>query len=1000
MKRKILALVLSSVLSLGAFPCYAEESVGFADVPLEHDAFEAVTYLTEQGIINGISKTEFAPDASLKREEFAKILSGAFKLTDTNGAPVFLDVPYGAWYGKYTALVGASGLMTGVSESEFGVGENLSRQDLAVILMRFADKNAITLNTDNTILYEDSEDVSDYAKDAVSTLSSAGVMTAENGSFYPLENATRADTAQAVYSLMTTQEEQEAAEDAELPDIRGAEKLIRVAPEPFDIDKLESFVMWTEDFEDTDYEVLEPNLFASTQGLTMEEGYNSKGSYWLENDTNGGYWQFFTSDLVPGDYITLRAKVKTEKITTTSATKGASLRIAIYNGDTNTWMAEGYPTADKIVKKDSDWTDISATMAVPMIMNADQPSQYKIMVSGWMSGATGKAWYDDFTFEKTLFKPMETVLMSPNYKGLVYGDGGIGDIRLKTYVLEMGGAYDLSNMHYRAEILDVDDNVLMTSESDTVTTEMEAFFSSDTLEMGGDYYLRSTLTDKTTGEEIQRQEWTIRKREKDYRPLFYVDEHGRAVYKGTPEITMRMYNTGGGGGNYEECLNAVKASLGNVDTIDETGFGRWDVYLKEGTDLAKNWAPVFELAEANNIRLRMSAGGFCFSDQVTSSDKKGFTAIQLLKRLKIQEDFVKDMPALEGYYMFDEQNTVMFGEDFKWENEALAACDMDHPTSNAIDDLRLERPGVNAKTSDILFVDEYPLNSEGDDIGKVYTRVANLRRLNPGRPIGLIAQAFRWANRGNRETPPTEQEFRNMLFQALCVGVCQLDAYAYHDLKVANPESYEEDYAGYMRVYGEIGKTLEPIYLSIEPAPYYDVRGEGEWLKTFSKRYNGKSYLFAVNRTYDGGYAKIYLDGVKTMTGMYSGKTYEADEDGWFAIDFEGIQTEVFIYDQADYKSPHAELKYFGFMNDKGEAVVTLGTDGDEPYIKVSECRKELDYSALISENAQLYLNGEAAENIGTVNIENQMAVTVKVVSEDGRFSSEKTYKIERSSAE
>lgn len=1001
MIKRILSLFFAFLMCLSTVSVLAAEEAAqteetplpFTDVAPEDEAYDAIKYLTEKKIINGISTTEFAPEGNLKREEFAKILSGAFNLTNTSGAPVFTDVPYSSWYGKYTALAAASGLMMGVSDSQFGVGQTLSRQDLAVTLKRFADANKIRLEAENTVLYADSAQVSDYAAEAVTTLSSTGIMTAEeNNCFEPAAEATRADTAVAVYNLMTLAEEQAAdEEEVELVDFPGAKKLVREGPEPFIVEEAPSIEILHEDFEDNDYGILDFAYQAPGITVETEGGIDNSGCLKMNDTPHNGYFRFISGELNPGDYLTVEYNLRASNAT--AAKKIGGVGFAVYNGDTGEWMAEtGNPIGLNNTVKETDWMSATSIVCIPTIENAPRPSSYRIHLVLQQNDKSADVWIDDVTLRKTIFSPMETVLMYPNYKGIIKGEGGKGDIRVRVFLMEQNGAYDLSTMNYTAEVVDENDKVYMATESSVVTDAMDVYFSSESLPMGGDYYVRSKLTDKETGELIQKSEWTIRKREKDFTTEYWVDEYNRLHLNGEPILQTRMYNTGGGAGNYEEAMNCVNSSAGhNLDVIAETGFG-W-------TSLQSNpnspWYEVFDEAAKHGIRWKCSVGSFRLDLGVINPSREGWTPTTLINAMYDHINFTKSLDNLSDYYMFDEENAVLYGEQFKYRNDIIAALDLDHPTNNAIDDMRLERPGVHAKTADICAIDNYPIfGLEDDDFKSFYTKLVAFRDSIPGRPYFIINQAFGWKSRGHlRET--TQQEFRNQVFHSLCGGVCALDAYAYHDLKVDWPDTWEESYEGYMEVYDEV-ETIAPIYLSIEPKPYYQVRGAGEWLTHMSRRYDGKSYIFAVNCERAEKTAKFHLDGVTEMTGMYSKKTYKADEDGWITVDFDAIGTELFVYEQAEYKSPECELKYFGLMNEDGEGIVMTNSTDETPVIRVPECKKTVTFASVYSENAQLYLNGQAVEKEGEFSIEGIDAITVKVESEDGRFKTERTYRLER----
>lgn len=219
-----------------------------------------------------------------------------------------------------------------------------------------------------------------------------------------------------------------------------------------------------------------------------------------------------------------------------------------------------------------------------------------------------------------------------------------------------------------------------------------------------------------------------------------------------------------------------------------------------------------------------------------------------------------------------------------------------------------------------------------------------------------------------------------------------IDSWAYRWTKEKpNPGStFEKDWTDIKEVLAEV-QNFEPIILSKLPAPYYEVENGGEWLNTMSKRYDGKSYLFTVNNQKQKNSAKIYLDGITEIKGLYSSKTYKADEDGMFNLNWNEYEVEVFEYAQEDYKSSHAELSRFGLVDS-----VIVDAEAKTPCFIISADKTEVEYSAKTSDYASLFINEQKAEKTGKLNLEGLSEIKVKVVSEDGRFETEKTYKIVR----
>lgn len=175
----------------------AENSV-FNDIGGYSWAKEAITALYSAGVISGYGDGRFAPGNSIKREEFVKIAVSAFFGDADEGVCDFYDVAEGEWYYKYIAVAASRGIISGMGDGLFGVGSNIARQDMAVILYRIAGDGLA--KPEEYTAFSDDEDIADYAKEAVYALRAAGVINGVSDTeFAPRKNATRAETAVMVY---------------------------------------------------------------------------------------------------------------------------------------------------------------------------------------------------------------------------------------------------------------------------------------------------------------------------------------------------------------------------------------------------------------------------------------------------------------------------------------------------------------------------------------------------------------------------------------------------------------------------------------------------------------------------------------------------------------------------------------------------------------------------------------------------------------------------------
>jgi len=180
--------------------------VVFSDIESVPWAKSEILALGEMGILSGVGNGIFNPDGPVTREQAAKIISVAFGFDGNNAGIKFEDADVNAWYYPYISSLYENGIISGISDTHFGVGQGITRQDLAVILYRTMLNKGYNVNTVKNN-FKDFESISDYAKDAVSYVAGAGIISGtESGYFNPHEGATRAQIAKLVYNMLNFQE--------------------------------------------------------------------------------------------------------------------------------------------------------------------------------------------------------------------------------------------------------------------------------------------------------------------------------------------------------------------------------------------------------------------------------------------------------------------------------------------------------------------------------------------------------------------------------------------------------------------------------------------------------------------------------------------------------------------------------------------------------------------------------------------------------------------------
>ena len=179
-------------------------SAGFNDISNVSWASDAIVSLCGKNIINGYGDNTFKPNNSITREEFVKIIVTAFGYSiDTDAYNAFSDLSSANWAYPYIMTAVKNGIISGVSVDKFGMGEKITRQEMAVILYRAVTKGGYNIVGGADIKFTDYDKVSAWAADAVETMAKGAIVSGfDDGSFRPAECSTRAQAAVVVYKTL------------------------------------------------------------------------------------------------------------------------------------------------------------------------------------------------------------------------------------------------------------------------------------------------------------------------------------------------------------------------------------------------------------------------------------------------------------------------------------------------------------------------------------------------------------------------------------------------------------------------------------------------------------------------------------------------------------------------------------------------------------------------------------------------------------------------------
>ena len=201
--RRLAALALGVSVWTTALPLSAS-AASFADVPSGAWYRSYVLRLADQGILNGTGYGQFSPNATLTRAAFITMLVRSYltadQLADYRFSGDFRDVPANHYANASINWAKENGVVSGVTPLTFAPDRAVTRQEMAVMAVNFADTVGRHIpEKEAPAPYTDEKALASWAKEPVSRFQRAGILTGyKDGSFRPKGSATRAEAAAVV----------------------------------------------------------------------------------------------------------------------------------------------------------------------------------------------------------------------------------------------------------------------------------------------------------------------------------------------------------------------------------------------------------------------------------------------------------------------------------------------------------------------------------------------------------------------------------------------------------------------------------------------------------------------------------------------------------------------------------------------------------------------------------------------------------------------------------
>lgn len=181
----------------------ADIGMNFVDVDRNDWFYDAADFVTSRGLFQGVDHITFAPEQSMSRAMVVQVLHNLEHNPDFNIISCYTDTQ-GKWYDVPASWATYHGYINGFPDSTFRGEENITREQLAVILYRYMGQPSVKDFVNTTIYnYFDYADISGWARTAMYWAVNSGILYTDGSNYLsPLKDATRAEVAQTIQNLV------------------------------------------------------------------------------------------------------------------------------------------------------------------------------------------------------------------------------------------------------------------------------------------------------------------------------------------------------------------------------------------------------------------------------------------------------------------------------------------------------------------------------------------------------------------------------------------------------------------------------------------------------------------------------------------------------------------------------------------------------------------------------------------------------------------------------
>jgi len=183
---------------------FTNGTLPFTDVRESDWFYDDVVFAYENGLFSGTSDTTFSPNTSMTRAMLVTVLYRLEGQPTVNGRSGFSDVTFNSYYEDAVTWAADNGIVNGISASTFSPNANVTREQMAAILYRYAQyKKYNTAASSSLNSFSDHTSVSGYAVASLQWSVAEKLVNGSAGKLMPTGNATRAQVAAILHRFVT-----------------------------------------------------------------------------------------------------------------------------------------------------------------------------------------------------------------------------------------------------------------------------------------------------------------------------------------------------------------------------------------------------------------------------------------------------------------------------------------------------------------------------------------------------------------------------------------------------------------------------------------------------------------------------------------------------------------------------------------------------------------------------------------------------------------------------